>query len=143
MRYGISASLAETKDKSKENKDFAVTTDHRTYYFRADSGPSAKEWVKTLQKVIFRSHNEGDSVKISLPIENIIDIEESPVIDFAETFKIRIVESDESYAIEEVRTFTWLHYKIESVVTDADAFLVLLLIFQFRQRCFRHFAESH
>ncbi|KAE8341698.1 sterol 3-beta-glucosyltransferase [Aspergillus arachidicola] len=101
LRYGISASLTEQKDKDKEARDFQVTTDQRTYYFRADSSTSAKEWVKALQKVIFRAHNEGDSVKISFPIESIIDIEESPITDLAETFKIRVVESDESYAIDE------------------------------------------
>ncbi|GAB1209909.1 Sterol 3-beta-glucosyltransferase [Aspergillus pseudonomiae] len=101
LRYGISATLTEQKDKDKEVRDFQVTTDQRTYYFRADSSASAKEWVKALQKVIFRAHNEGDSVKISFPIESIIDIEESPITDLAETFKIRVVESDESYAIDE------------------------------------------
>ncbi|KAB8232852.1 UDP-glucose:sterol glycosyltransferase [Aspergillus alliaceus] len=101
LRYGISASLTEQKDKDKEARDFQVTTDQRTYYFRADSSTSAKEWVKALQKVIFRAHNDGDSVKISFPITNIIDIEESPIADLAETFKIRVVESDESYAIDE------------------------------------------
>jgi sterol 3beta-glucosyltransferase len=102
LRYGISASLSTQKGKGNDVKDFTVTTDHRTYYFRADSPASAKEWVKALQKVIFRSHNEGGRVKIALPIENIIDIEESPMIDFAETFKIRVVDSGETYAIDEV-----------------------------------------
>lgn len=102
LRYGITAALVEQKDKEKDAKDFTVTTDHRTYYFRAESVTSAKEWVKALQKVIFRSHNEGDSIKISLPKENVIDIEESPMIDFAETFKIRVVDSGETYAIDEV-----------------------------------------
>ena len=101
LRYGISASITESKDKSKEALHFTVVTHHRTYYFKADSAASAKEWVKTLQKVIFRSHNDGDSVKISLPTENVIDIEESPVIDFAETFRIRVVDSEETYAIDE------------------------------------------
>lgn len=103
LRYGISASLVGDKEKKKESRDFTVTTDHRTYNFRADSATSAREWVKTLQKVIFRSHNDGDSVKISLPIENVIDIEESPVVEFAETLKIRVIESGDSYAIDEVR----------------------------------------
>ena len=103
LRYGISASLAEEKDKQKTTRDFSLTTDHRTYHFKADSHASAKEWVKNLQKVIFRSHNDGDSVKISLPIENVIDIEQSPVIEFAETLKVRVVESGDSYAIDEVR----------------------------------------
>ncbi|KAG5303663.1 UDP-glucose:sterol glycosyltransferase [Histoplasma capsulatum G186AR] len=105
LRYGISANLAEQKGKDKDTdnnvKDFTITTNNRIYQFRADSATSAREWVKTLQKVIFRSHNDGDSVKISLPIENVIDIEENPVIDFAHTFKIRVVESGESYAIDE------------------------------------------
>ncbi|KAL1967591.1 hypothetical protein VTN77DRAFT_3106 [Rasamsonia byssochlamydoides] len=101
LRYGISASLSEQKDKGEEVKDFTVTTDNRTYHFRADSAASAKEWVRALQKVIFRSHTEGGRVKISLPIENVIDIEENPMIDFAETFKIRVVDSGETYAIDE------------------------------------------
>jgi sterol 3beta-glucosyltransferase len=114
LRYGISASLSDEGDKQKVTKDFALTTDHRTYNFRADSHISAKEWVKTLQKVIFRSHNDGDSVKISLPIENVIDIEQSPVIDFAETLKIRVLEGRDSYAIDEV--FKTLHDDVD--VTD-------------------------
>ncbi|KAJ5986100.1 hypothetical protein N7451_010465 [Penicillium sp. IBT 35674x] len=101
LRYGISASLAEPKIESAEVKDFQVSTDQRTFYFRADSPTSAKEWVKALQKVIFRSHNEGDSVKVSFPIKNVIDLEESPMAEFAETFKIRVVDSNEDFAIDE------------------------------------------
>ncbi|KAL1837802.1 hypothetical protein VTJ49DRAFT_3389 [Mycothermus thermophilus] len=98
LRYGISATIT---DKDKEGVNFAVATNHRTYYFRADSPQSAKEWVKSLQRVIFRSHNDGDSVKISLPIENVIDIEETNMLDFAETCKIRVIDNDETYAIDE------------------------------------------
>lgn len=99
LRYGISASVT---DKDKENIHFAVTTHQRTYNFKADSVQSAREWVKALQRVIFRSHNEGDSVKISLPIENVIDIEETQMLDFADTCKIRVIDNDETYAIDEV-----------------------------------------
>ena len=101
LRYGISASLSDVKEKGKDTTHFTVTTHARMYHFRADSPSSAKEWVKTLQKVIFRSRNEGDSVKISLPLENVVDIEESPVIDFADTFKIRVIDNDETFAIDE------------------------------------------
>jgi sterol 3beta-glucosyltransferase len=93
--------LAE-KDKGKDATHFAVVTHQRKFNFKADSIPSAKEWVKALQKIIFRSHNDGDSVKISLPIENIIDIEDSQIIDFADTCKIRVIDNDETYAIDEV-----------------------------------------
>ena len=96
LRYGISAAVSEGRDK-----EFTVTTHHRTYHFRADSAVSAREWVKTLQKTIFRSHNDGDSVKISIPLDNVLDIEESKVTEFADTFKVRVIDSDETYAIDE------------------------------------------
>ena len=99
LRYGISADLAAEKDR--ETTAFTVTTDTRTYHFKADSATSAKEWVKQLQKVIFRSHNDGDSVKISLPISNVIDVEANPVVDFAETVKVRVIDNDETYAVDE------------------------------------------
>jgi len=99
LSYGISATV---NDKDKEGRDFTVITHHRTYHFRADSAPSAKEWVKALQRVIFRSHNEGDSVKISLPIDNVMDVEDSHMVEFADTCKIRVIDNDETYAIDEV-----------------------------------------
>ncbi|KAF4981980.1 hypothetical protein FZEAL_2326 [Fusarium zealandicum] len=98
LRYGISASVS---DKDKHGHHFAVVTHHRTYNFRADSAPSANEWVKSLQRVIFRSHNDGDSVKISLPIENVIDIEDTQMLEFADTCKIRVIDNDETYAVDE------------------------------------------
>ncbi|KAK8044077.1 glycosyltransferase family 28 domain-containing protein [Apiospora rasikravindrae] len=100
LRYGISA---EITDKGKEGVNFSVTTNHRTYYFRADSASSAKEWVKSLQRVIFRSHNDGDTVKISLPIANIMDVEETNMdnLGFADTVKIRVIDNDETFAIDE------------------------------------------
>ena len=122
LRYGISASVT---DKDKENIHFAVTTHHRTYNFKADSVQSAREWVKALQRVIFRSHNEGDSVKISLPIENVIDIEETQMLDFADTCKIRVIDNDETYAIDEVGKPPCHPF---GLVTDKFAVLFLLLL---------------
>ncbi|CEJ82950.1 Putative Autophagy protein 26 [[Torrubiella] hemipterigena] len=98
LRFGISATIT---DRDKECINFSVITNQRTYDFRADSAPSAKEWVRSLQRVIFRSHNDGDSVKISLPIENIIDVEDTHMIEFSDTCKIRVIDNDETYAIDE------------------------------------------
>lgn len=102
LRYGISVSHSGGKDKGADATHFTVVTDKRTDHFRADSAASAKEWVTQLQKVIFRSHNDGDSVKISLPIENTIDVEEIRAIDFATTVKLRVVDNNETYAVDEV-----------------------------------------
>jgi sterol 3beta-glucosyltransferase len=103
LRRGIEANLASVKDKSKDNCHFVLTTDKREYMFKADSPASAKDWIKLLQKVIFRTHNDGDSIKVSLPIENVMDIEDNQVLDFASTIKIRVIDNDETYAIDEVR----------------------------------------
>lgn len=101
LRYGIQASLVEQRG-SEEPTAFTVITDQRKFYFRADSASSAKEWVKALQKVIFRTHNEGDSVKISIPVANVMGVEESPVLDFADTIKLNVVDSDDTFAMDEV-----------------------------------------
>lgn len=101
LQYAISAEILEGKDKHKDETTFVVTTDEKTFQFKADSAVSAKEWVRSIQKVIFRTHNEGNSVKISLPIQNVLEIEESTILDFAETVKIRVIDNDETYAIDE------------------------------------------
>ncbi|KAJ9667911.1 Sterol 3-beta-glucosyltransferase [Coniosporium apollinis] len=103
LRYGISAALMDSKDAL----GFVVETHQRTYTFRADSATSAKEWVKAIQKVIFRAHNEGDSVKISLPTESVIDIEESAVLEYGDTVKIRVIDNDETYAMDEYFFSFW------------------------------------
>lgn len=100
LRYAISAEVS-TPAKGKDAADFTITTPDRVYYYRADNSLSARDWVKQLQKVIFRSHNEGDSVKLSLPLENILDVEETNVFDFAETVKLRVLAGDNTFAIDE------------------------------------------
>lgn len=117
LRYGISASV-------KDGTYFEVVTHQRKFQFNADSVPSAKEWVRSLQKIIFRSHNEGDSVKISLPIENVIDVEDSQMVEFAETCKIRVIDNDETYAIDEV-CLRWSTHNLSICLLR----LVLLLFF--------------
>lgn len=102
LQYAISAEVIESKKKGEDQTTFVVTTDERTYQFKADSTASATEWVRSIQKVIFRTHNEGNSVKISLPIQNVIEIEESSILDFANTVKVRVVDNGETFAIDEV-----------------------------------------
>lgn len=100
LRYAISAAV-EHHQEGKEAVDFKVSTDKRDYHFRADSAESAKSWVRQLQRVIFRSSNEGDSVKISLPIDNIIGIETNQTLDFADTIKVQVIDNNETFAIDD------------------------------------------
>jgi len=102
LRFAVTATVVADKVKaSKESAYFTITTESRTYYFKADSVSNAKEWVRQLQRVIFRSHNDGDSVKISLPIQNIIDVEAAPFVDGADAIKISTVDSADAFAVEE------------------------------------------
>ncbi|KAH7390698.1 UDP-glucose:sterol glycosyltransferase [Pyrenochaeta sp. MPI-SDFR-AT-0127] len=101
LQYAISADVVESRKKGEEETTFVVTTDERKYQFKADSAVSAKEWARSIQKVIFRTHNEGNSVKISLPIQNVLEIEESSILDFADTVKVRVIDNDETFAIDE------------------------------------------
>lgn len=121
LRYGITATVTD-KDKDKDAVHFTVETDNRTYYFRADTPQSAKEWVKSLQRVIFRSRNEGDSVKISLPIRNVLDIEEIQVLDLADTCKIRVVDNGETYVVDEVRVAPSLNVSAEWLLIPNSTF---------------------
>lgn len=114
--------MLESKKKGEEETTFIVKTDERTYQFKADSAASAKEWVRSIQKVIFRTHNEGNSVKISLPIQNVIEIEESSILSVANTVKVRVVDNGETFAIDEVHTYPTIR---EYLLTSAVLFLVL------------------
>ncbi|GAA5901774.1 sterol 3-beta-glucosyltransferase [Sporobolomyces salmoneus] len=85
---------------------FKVTTNQKRWHFSADSEASRDEWVKTIKKVVFRCQNEGESVKIAIPLETIIDIERSQSLEFAETIRLRVYDADEGYSIDEY----WLSY---------------------------------
>ncbi|KAK9359489.1 hypothetical protein V1504DRAFT_457762 [Lipomyces starkeyi] len=107
LRYAISVELTDPNltlaHAGTDPVAFVLTTQTKKYQFRADSYIGAQEWVKALRRAIFRSHNDGDSVKIVLPSENILDIEESPVLECANTIKIKVVDVDQgdTYAIDD------------------------------------------
>lgn len=102
LRYAIQSEMVHKPDANKtDSVTFSLITENRTYYFKAGTNASANNWVKALQKEIFRSRNEGDQVKIKIPVENIIDLEESLIFDIVDALKIRAVDSDETYAIDE------------------------------------------
>lgn len=54
----------QATNKESKDKHFQLITNRERFHFIADSLVSANEWVKALQRVIFRSHNNGDSVKV-------------------------------------------------------------------------------
>lgn len=58
--------------------------------------------TNALQKAIFRAKNNGSSLKITLPFENILDIEQTEAFEFQRFLKIRAVGIDDSFVMDEV-----------------------------------------
>lgn len=102
LRYALQADLVPNSSGDKfKSKAFKLVTEKRTYIFKTDTVENAQLWVKSLQNVIFLAHNRGDRVTIKIPIENIIDLEESNLNEFGKALKLRAIDSDETFSIDE------------------------------------------
>jgi len=100
-------------ERDEKHKGFNLFTMNRVYHLRADSNASARQWVKQLQKVIFKSRNQGNNVKviilfeavvniqISIPIANVLEVEEVHLLGSSDTLKMTVVDNDETFAMSE------------------------------------------
>ncbi|ORE01619.1 PH-domain-containing protein, partial [Rhizopus microsporus var. microsporus] len=90
-----------------------LQTDTGRYFLFADSQVSQKEWFDELRKGIFLAQNSGSSIRVALPLANVIAIEKPSVFQFAENIKISISDGDdEGEDIKEVQhnsviTLSW------------------------------------
>jgi len=60
----VSLQYASSCDAIDEHR-FKLRTSERNYTFTADSEKSRDEWIKAIQKVMFKTQHEGESVKVS------------------------------------------------------------------------------
>ncbi|ORY54999.1 hypothetical protein BCR35DRAFT_319588 [Leucosporidium creatinivorum] len=81
----------------------------RWEHFSADSEASRDEWVKAVRKAVFRCRNEGESVKISIPLSTILSIERSTSLEFAEMIRIKVYDAEEGEGGFEEDEY-WLSY---------------------------------
>ncbi|CAO3699786.1 unnamed protein product [Rhizopus microsporus] len=72
-----------------------LQTDTGRYFLFADSQVSQKEWFDELRKGIFLAQNSGSSIRVALPLANVIAIEKPSVFQFAENIKISISDGDD------------------------------------------------
>jgi len=84
-----------------KHKCFLIYTYGRTYYLYADSQSSAVQWVKQLQTIIFKTRNQGNNVKISIPIANVLEVEEVHLLGSSDTLKLTVLDNDETFAMDE------------------------------------------
>lgn len=68
--------------------------------------------TSALQKAIFRAKNNGSSLKITLPLQSILDIEQTEAFEFQKFLKIRAVGIDDNFVMDEV----FLYLEIDVVI---------------------------
>lgn len=95
----ISLQYVSSCDPVDETR-FKVRTPERNYTFKADTSDGRDEWVKSIQKVMFKTQHEGESVKLIIPLEAVLDVDKSPTLEFAETIEIRCVDSDDQMSVD-------------------------------------------
>ncbi|GJJ72060.1 sterol 3beta-glucosyltransferase [Entomortierella parvispora] len=95
LKNALSAEPSPNNDQN-----FYIFTNNRKYTFRTDSELAKADWVKAIQKSIFHAKMEGDKVKISIPLANVLDVEMNTMA-FAEAIQVKVMESDGSFAVDE------------------------------------------
>ncbi|KAG0373479.1 Sterol 3-beta-glucosyltransferase [Mortierella sp. AD032] len=95
LKYALSAEPSPHNDHN-----FYIFTNSRKYTFKTDSELGKTDWVKSIQKSIFHAKMEGDKVKISIPLANVLDVDMNTMA-FAEAIQVKVMESDESFAVDE------------------------------------------
>lgn len=78
---------------------FKLRTSERNYTFTADTEGNAEEWIRVLNKVIDKQQQEGETVRLVIPLEAVVDIERGPSLEFAETIEIKVVDAEDSISI--------------------------------------------
>nr|XP_019049094.1 sterol 3-beta-glucosyltransferase [Kwoniella bestiolae CBS 10118]OCF28024.1 sterol 3-beta-glucosyltransferase [Kwoniella bestiolae CBS 10118] len=95
----ISLQYCSSCDAVDETK-FKVRTAERNYTFTADTEASRDEWIKAIQKVMFKIQHEGESVKLIIPLQAVLELERSPTLEFAETIEIKCVDPEDQMSVE-------------------------------------------
>ncbi|KAF9934456.1 Sterol 3-beta-glucosyltransferase [Modicella reniformis] len=73
---------------------FNVYKRSRKYKFKTDSEMARTEWVKAVQKSIFHARMSEDSVKISIPLANVLAVEMNST-SFADTIRLAIKDAND------------------------------------------------
>ncbi|KAI9267385.1 hypothetical protein BY458DRAFT_209439 [Sporodiniella umbellata] len=94
-------SILDIHQSTKKEYSFKIVTTTKTWCFKADTKASVIEWTNALQIAIFKANNHGPNLKITLPFQNILDIEQTEAFEFQKFLKIRAVSADDSFVMDE------------------------------------------
>uniref|UniRef100_V5GF98 Sterol 3-beta-glucosyltransferase n=1 Tax=Kalmanozyma brasiliensis (strain GHG001) TaxID=1365824 RepID=V5GF98_KALBG len=100
---------------------FKVTTPARKFTFLTEDEASRDAWIASLQKETFRAQNQGESVRISIPLETIMNVETTLSVDSTEMVCITVVDEAGDFSIDE---YYFLHLtKPSAFVSGLNALL--------------------
>lgn len=101
LRSGVSTEV--TAPEADGSTRFSIITPQQTYDFRAEDYATAEEWIEQIKKVTFRSHHTGDSIKLKIPLRDVIEIEDACLGQMANMLSIKFMPAEES-DVEGMRT---------------------------------------
>ncbi|TKY87821.1 hypothetical protein EX895_003402 [Sporisorium graminicola] len=89
-------------ERSNAHKDrFKVTTPARRFTFLTEDEQSRDAWVEALQKETFRAQNQGESVRISIPLETVMNVDTTLSVDGTEMVCITVVDEAGDFSVDE------------------------------------------
>ncbi|ODN84084.1 hypothetical protein, variant [Cryptococcus amylolentus CBS 6039] len=95
----ISLQYCISVDPVRDTK-FKIRTAERSYTFTADTEGGRDEWVKVVKKVMFKLQHEGETIKVIIPFQAVIDVEKSPTLEFAETIEVKCMDAEDKMSID-------------------------------------------
>ncbi|CBQ72598.1 UDP-glucose:sterol glucosyltransferase [Sporisorium reilianum SRZ2] len=109
-------------ERSSTHKDrFKVTTPARRFIFLTEDEPSRDAWVAALQKETFRAQNQGESVRISIPLETVMNVDTTLSVDGTEMVCITVVDEAGDFSVDE---YYFLHLtKPSAFMADLSSLL--------------------
>lgn len=97
LKTTASITAIKGKRSGKPTKTFKIETKKRSLTISADSEFSAKSWVNSLRKQYFAAQNANqDSVSLKVPLVNVTEIADEPILEHASTIRVKAVESSAS-----------------------------------------------
>lgn len=91
-----------TSPSTKNPRHFRVQTPYRTFIFGVDSEDARNDWVNAIRRAAFRAQNAGESVRISIPLEAVVDLESTAGQDHSDNVCLQVVDTEaDDFALDE------------------------------------------
>lgn len=95
------SSVQMTSSENNPTK-FELSIKDQSLVLKADSFHSARHWVSSIKKQMFASqHSDTNTMTIKIPLQNIVDLEETSILDKSGTLRIKALENLSTYAVDE------------------------------------------